>query len=417
MKVTAEIPQVSEVGVEASRSTKIRDLKKRICKELGIAEELTALLLKGRLLPENATLGQINLQSQKLTVDYMWARHLLLWGTSGQSLIEKSQVVLAGAGAIGNEVAKNLAMLGMRRLIVVDHDLIETSNLSRAVFFDKNDVGKPKASTLSRKLQKNYPYVEAKFHNNRVEDLPLQVYLESDVIISGLDNVPSRMHLVSISRRYSIPMVDAGTIGYEVRVQSYIPPEDPCPICPLPPGNYGQMAGLRNPCTAPLEEMKIPSLPTSMSLVSSIQAQEATKIILGYKAFLKDKKWPSHVGEPLKGVLLVDLKFNRYSKMELNKNPRCMICGKDGIANNTVSRYEISFSEVRNSTKRLQERITELPAVKPTEVLMFKEDRKRLVPVETGKTISQHRLSKGNYVHVVFKTSEGNYSEAVVKLR
>jgi hypothetical protein len=177
------------------------------------------------------------------------------------------------------------------------------------------------------------------------------------------------------------------------------------------------MAGLRNPCTAPLEEMKIPSLPTSMSLVSSIQTQEATKIIMGYKAFLKDKTWPSYVGEPLKGVLLVDLKFNRYSKMELNKNPRCMICGKDGIANNTVSRYEIPFSEVQNSTTRLQERIAELPAVKPTEVLMFKEDRKRLVPVETGKTISQHRLSKGNYVHVVFKTNEGNYSEAVVKLR
>jgi molybdopterin/thiamine biosynthesis adenylyltransferase len=417
MKVTAEIPQFREVEVKASDSTKIRDIKKKICKKLGIDEKLTELLLEGRLLPDDVTLSEINIQSRKLTVDYMWARHLLLWGTSGQSLIENSQVFLAGAGAIGNEVAKNLAMLGVRKLVIVDYDLVETSNLSRTVFFEKGDVGKPKAEVLSRKLQKNYPYVDPIVYRSRVEDLPTEVYLNSDVIVSGLDNVPSRMHLASVSRRYSIPMVDAGTIGYEIRVQAYIPPDNPCPICPLPPGNYGQMAGLRNPCTAPLEEMKIPSLPTSMSLVSSIQTQEAAKIILGYKTYLKEKKWPSQVGEPLKGVLLIDLRFNRYSKIELNKNPKCLVCGKDGIAKNTVDRYEILLSEAENSTSKLQKRISELSTMKPTEILMFKESQKKLVPIETEKKLSNYSLHKGDFVHTVLKNVQDKYSEAVVRLK
>ncbi len=416
MKVTAEISNYKVIEVEASGSTKIRDLKKTICRKLEIDEKQTALLLDGRLLPENSKLDKVNPNSRKLTIDYMWARHLLLWGASGQSSIENSHVLLAGAGAIGNEVAKNLAMLGVQNLAVVDYDLIETSNLSRTVFFDRTDVGKPKAEVLSRKLQKNYPYLHATIHRSRVEDIPLKVYLNSDVIISGLDNVPSRMHLASISRRYSIPMVDAGTIGYETRVQVYVPPDDPCPICPLPPGNYGQMAGLRNPCTAPLEEMKIPSLPTSMSLVSSIQTQEATKIILGYKSFLEEKKWPSHVGEPLRGVLLIDLRFNRYSKIDLRKNPKCMVCGKDGIANNIVSRYEIPLSKVRNSTSKLQKLLSEISTVKSTEILMFRERQKELIPVEAGKKLSKYGLNKGDFIHIVLKTADDKYSEAITRL-
>jgi len=416
MKVTAEIPNYKEIEVKASGSTKVRYLKKSICRKLGIDEKQTALLLDGRLLPENITLDKVNPRSRKLTVDYMWARHLLLWGASGQSSIENSQVLLAGAGAIGNEVAKNLAMLGLRNLAVVDYDLIETSNLSRSVFFDKTDVGKPKAEVLSRKLQKNYPYLHATIHCSRVEDIAPEAYLNSDVIISGLDNVPSRMHLASISRRYSIPMVDAGTIGYETRVQVYVPPDDPCPICLLPPGNYGQIAGLRNPCTAPLEEMKIPSLPTSMSLVSSIQTQEATKIMLGYKSFLKEKKWPSHVGEPLRGVLLIDLRFNRYSKIDLSKNPKCMVCGKDGIANNIVSRYEIPLSKVRDSASKLQRLISELSTVKSTEILMFRERGKELIPLDAGRKLSKYGLKKGDFVHVVRKNAENSYSEAIARL-
>jgi len=417
MKVTAEIPSYKKVEVETSNRTKIARLKKIVCKKLGIDEKLTVLLLDGNRLSENATLGQINLQSRKLTVDYMWARHLLLWGADGQSLIENSQVLLAGAGAIGNEVAKNLAMLGVRKLVIVDYDLVETSNLSRTVFFEKGDVGKSKAEVLSRKLESNYSYVHAEFYRSRVENLPTKIYLNSDVILSGLDNVPSRMYLASISCRYSIPMVDAGAIGYENRVQTYIPPDNPCPICILPPGNYGQMAGLRNPCTAPLEEMKIPSLPTSMSLVSSIQTQEAIKIILGYNTFLKERTWPSNVGEPLEGVLLIDLRYNRYTRLDLKRNPKCMVCGKEGIAEDRVSRYDVILSEAHNSTSKLQKLIGKRSADEMAEVLMFTENRKRLVPIGTGEKIDKYRLKKGDFVHAILKSSQDKYSEAVVALK
>jgi hypothetical protein len=128
-------------------------------------------------------------------------------------------------------------------------------------------------------------------------------------------------------------------------------------------------------------------------------------------------RWPSEVGEPLKGALLIDLRFNRYSKIELNRNPRCLVCGKDGIATNTVDRYEIFLSDARNSTSLLQKRITELSTTGPTEILMFKEARKKLIPIETGRRLSKYGLHKGDFIHTVLKTAQDKYSEAVIKLK
>lgn len=119
----------------------------------------------------------------------------------------------------------------------------------------------------------------------------------------------------------------------------------------------------------------------------------------------------------MKGVLLIDLKFNRYSKIELNRNPKCLVCGKDGIAKNTVDRYEIPLSEAQNSTSKLQKRISELSTMKPTEILMFKESRKKLVPIETEKKLSNYSLHKGDFVHTVLKNVQDKYSEAVVRLK
>ena len=54
----------------------------------------------------------------KLEIDYLWSRQLIMWGIEGQKRIRNSTVFIAGAGALGNEVTKNLAMLGIKRLII-----------------------------------------------------------------------------------------------------------------------------------------------------------------------------------------------------------------------------------------------------------------------------------------------------------
>ncbi|MEM3754795.1 MAG: ThiF family adenylyltransferase, partial [Candidatus Bathyarchaeia archaeon] len=346
MKVT--IPSVKSIDLELSNIKDFKELKKFVCENFEIEPELTNLILDGKKLDETTSIEEIK-NSKEVIVDYLWARHLILWGKEGQLKIKNANVLLVGAGALGNEVAKNLAMLGVRNLTIVDHDKVELSNISRMIFFELKDLGKFKAESLAKNLTSKYPYINANFFNTRLEELPTSVYLNANVIVSGIDNLISRIFLSSICTRYGIPLVDAGLIGYQARIQVYLPPDGPCPICQLPPLNYGELVNLRNPCDPQIEENKIPMVITTSSLASSIQAHEVIKLILGYEDYSKNHEWPESVGKPLKGILLIDLKHNRYSIVDLKKNEKCIVCGKDGIGKDKVLSINLKIDkEIEN---------------------------------------------------------------------
>ena len=332
MRLKASLPSYKQIEVELSPSKTVKDLKIMVCEKLGIEPELTTLLLHGKPLVERTKLSMLKGLDEPVTVDYFWARHLLLWGTEGQKRIRTASVLLAGAGAIGNEVAKNLAMLGVRRLFIVDRDNVELSNVSRMIFFGPEDLGKNKAEVLARNVHKKYPFVETVAFRGDLERLPLKFYLDSDVVVCGLDNVVSRIYLTQICRKYSIPLVDGGIIGLNARVHVYIPPDDACPICMFPPNQYSKIVGLRNPCDAPVQQEAVPSFATSLSLVSSILAQETIKLVLGLKQYQESKKWPENVGQALRSVLFIDMKNNRFTPMELKRGEKCYVCGKEGTA-------------------------------------------------------------------------------------
>src|SRR5215467_6374335 len=74
-----------------------------------------------------------------------------------QQKLQAARVLVVGAGALGNEILKNLALLGFERIVVVDLDRIEESNLSRAILFDGKDVGTFKADAAARSLRKIAP--------------------------------------------------------------------------------------------------------------------------------------------------------------------------------------------------------------------------------------------------------------------
>ena len=77
-----------------------------------------------------------------------------------QDLLARSHVLVIGAGALGNEVVKNLAMLGVGHVVVVDMDSVETSNLSRSVLFREGDEGQAKAVCAAAAARKIYPGLE-----------------------------------------------------------------------------------------------------------------------------------------------------------------------------------------------------------------------------------------------------------------
>lgn len=119
-----------------------------------------------------------------------------LIGWWDQNKLRAAKVLVIGAGALGNEILKNLALLGIGNVLVVDLDKVENSNLSRSVLYRASDNGSPKSVAAARAARDIYP--DQKTHAlvaNAVYDLGLGVYRWADVVIGGLDNREARLSI------------------------------------------------------------------------------------------------------------------------------------------------------------------------------------------------------------------------------
>lgn len=159
------------------------------------------------------------------------------------ALLAGTTVFIAGVGALGCEIAKDLALAGVGKLVLVDLDTIETSNLSRQLLFRMGDIGKPKAEVAALRVKELNPSMEVEYHFTKIQSLPLDLYEKCDVIIAALDNVQARFDLNVIARRVKRPMIEGGTVGFEGHVQVVVPAgarfleETACYRCvvPVPP--------------------------------------------------------------------------------------------------------------------------------------------------------------------------------------
>lgn len=412
MRIRASIPSYKQLEVELKPDKTVKDLKHVLCKRLGVESELTKLLAGGKPLSDQTRLSRIK---GPVIIDYLWVRHLLVWGPEGQSRIRSSSILLAGAGAIGNEVAKNLAMLGVGRILLVDRDTVEMSNVSRMVFFEQNDLGRNKAEVLAKNIHRKYPFVETLAFRGDLESMPLKFYLDSDVIVCGLDNVISRIYLSQVCRKYSIPLVDGGITGLNGRVHVYLPPNDACPVCMFPSTQYSKIAGLRNPCDAPLEQEAVPSFSTTISLVSSILSQEVIKLILGLKQYLANAKWPETSGQPLRSVLFMDLKNNRYTPMDLKRGEKCLVCGKDGTAKDSAQRADLPFENLRKPRANLEEAIRGQAKLDGGTLNVLAETSAGTITLDP-RSKPPKGVKRGDYLRVLWGGKTGEFHEFILRL-
>jgi len=325
MKNEKEQPKTIKVVMPSVTTFEVQykddnDLKSQICEKLEIEPEFTNLLFIDEdedLLPASIEdLEDFNeVVSSKepkkiVIVDYIWARQMIAL-KEGQKKLRKAHALVVGAGALGNEIIKNLAWIGFGKITIVDYDDVEFSNVSRGLF-EKEDIGKNKADVLAEKLEKTSPYVKVKAIPKRVEECNEKL-LVADVILSALDNMPTRIWLASFCVKNEIPIIDGGIKEFQGRVQTSIP-GGPCPACNIPLNKYADIMELSNPCEG-IEFGAIASFSTVASIVAGVQANEAMKIIAGLPT--------------LKGVLLMDFLKNNYSIMPLEKNKDCFVCGKE----------------------------------------------------------------------------------------
>jgi len=152
----------------------------------------------------------------------MYARQQLIDGWD-QEIINNGCIMIIGVGALGCEIAKDFALMGIGKLILVDLDTIETSNLSRQMLFKPGDEGRPKAEVAAERLKEMNLYLKVDYYFEKLQKLPMSVYEEADVVIAALDNFNARLDLNKICLRLKKSMVEGGTVGFEGHVQIVIP--------------------------------------------------------------------------------------------------------------------------------------------------------------------------------------------------
>lgn len=152
-----------------------------------------------------------------------------------QKIIKNSRVLIAGIGGLGCEIAKNLAMVGVGHLDLVDIDVIEHSNLNRQILFAGAKVGSPKAIVAAMKLKEINPNIEILGHHTSLERLTPKIYKNADVIVGGLDSINARLNLNVQCIRFNKPFCDGGVGGYNGHVYTVFPKENACYECYPPP--------------------------------------------------------------------------------------------------------------------------------------------------------------------------------------
>ena len=107
----------------------------------------------------------------------------------------KFPILVIGAGGLGCEILKNLALSGFNELHVIDLDTIDLTNLNRQFLFRLGDVGKGKAETAAAFIMNRVKSVKVIPYNTRIQSLPREFYEKFSIIVAGLDNVEARRWL------------------------------------------------------------------------------------------------------------------------------------------------------------------------------------------------------------------------------
>jgi len=220
-----------------------------------------------------------------------------------QSKLATSKILVVGAGALGNEVIKNLALLGIGNITIVDFDTVSVSNLTRSVLFREVDVGLPKAEVACQRALEINPEINIQaIHGDLEFDIGIGDICEHDVIIGCLDSVNARWAINQLAYRGSIPWINGGIGVGEGEVSFFDPKADTaCYSCSISDSMW-KRRNQRFSCQGmrrDVPEGAVPTTSTMASIVGAVQVHQALLILhrkagllqSGEKIFLSLNPW------------------------------------------------------------------------------------------------------------------------------
>jgi molybdopterin/thiamine biosynthesis adenylyltransferase len=207
---------------------------------------------------------------------------------------------MVGLGALGGAVISHLTMLGVP-LMLVDHDIVGPENLANQGFA-ADDVGEPKAATRARHARRLNPDCKVRAVCARLEDLGLAELRGASLIITGLDNVASRVRAAQISNALGVPMLDAGVDGSGATSMGYVSfyaagRASPCYACTLAGAALSRALADETPKQCPSwrrrgQPLTGPTLSSSSfaAVIGGFQSQWAVRVLSGRAADLDGRR-------------------------------------------------------------------------------------------------------------------------------
>ena len=238
-----------------------------------------------------------------------YRRHLSLpeIGEPGQQRLKDGSVLLVGVGGLGSAAALYLAAAGVGRLGLVDHDVVDVSNLQRQILYGDAHVGTSKVAAAHERLRGSNPFITIETHATRLSAAnALAIARDYDVVIDGADNFATHYLINDACNLLAKPCVFGSIQGFAGQVAVFDGRDGPCYRClyPQPP-----------PAASAPSCADTGVLGVVPGVIGVVQATEALKFIL-------------HIGTPLRGRLLL---FNawdmRWRELTLAQDPDCSLCG------------------------------------------------------------------------------------------
>lgn len=200
-----------------------------------------------------------------------------------QDVVARARVLVVGAGALGNEVLKNLALLGVGQIYLIDLDTIEASNLTRSVLFRYADRGRAKADVAADRVRALNPDVRViAQRGDVVYDLGLGVLRRVDLALGCLDNREARLALNRACWHTGTPWIDGALNMGDGAVRVFVPPDGACYECLMTRRDY-ELLNIRYACPpGTIQHGLALTTPMSASIIAAMQVQQAIKLLHGH---------------------------------------------------------------------------------------------------------------------------------------
>ncbi|MTB52931.1 ThiF family adenylyltransferase [Lewinella sp. W8] len=224
--------------------------------------------------------SSVTVESKSSTWDSRF--NLMKWWNADR--IKEATVMVVGAGALGNEIIKNLTLLGVGNLLIIDLDTVDYTNLSRSILFRAEDCDRKKNEVAAERVRSIHPGVRvATLDGDIGVDIGLGVFRRMDVIIGGLDNRLARLAINRACYKVGKTWVDGAIQDMGGQVAVYKPGKT-CYECNLTPQDRKQLSARLSCISVARQHAELGTMattPIAASIIGAIQAQEALKVIFG----------------------------------------------------------------------------------------------------------------------------------------